>query len=148
MRAPPFKDSQMADVHIQQAENLFAPGDLLRGSFAVAEAHASEVRSAEITVVWYTAGKGEEDFAVQMFERFSAEGPDAVDLTRRREFRTLLPNTPLSYDGAIVKVCWCARLRLFLPRGRQHVIEASFRLGEVAAAAPVPLLPLPPSEAS
>ena len=58
------------------------------------------------------------------------------DLGRRREFRTLLPEVPLSYDGLIVKICWCARLRLFLARGRQHVVEDCFQLGQVAS--PVP----------
>ncbi len=126
--------SPLADIRVESSDTPFAPGSLLRGSFAVAESESSQVRSAELSVVWYTAGKGEEDFGVQYFERFSTEGPDAVDLSRRREFRTLLPDFPLSYDGAIVKVCWCARLRLFLKRGRQHVIEAGFRLGEVSPA--------------
>lgn len=134
--------SPLADVRIDLADTPFAPGDLLRGSFAVSESGASDVRSAELSVVWYTAGKGEEDFGVHYFERLSAEGADAVDLTRRREFRTLLPEFPLSYDGTIVKVCWCARLRLFLKRGRQHVEEASFRLGEVDAAQTIDAFPL------
>ncbi|MGI9457101.1 MAG: hypothetical protein ACR2NU_11115 [Aeoliella sp.] len=134
MSIPSSSASTYADVRVAASDTPFKPGDLLRGSFAVDESSANDVRSAELSVVWYTAGKGEEDFAVHYFERFPAEGPDAVDLTRRREFRTLLPDAPLSYDGAIVKVCWCARLRLFMQRGRQHVVEASFCLGNVLAA--------------
>lgn len=139
MKAPAASEPPLANLRIERADQALAPGDLLRGSFCVESQHVPLVRSAEISVMWYTAGKGDEDFGVHCFERYTAEGPEAVELGRRREFRTLLPEYPLSYDGVIVKVCWCARLRLFLHHGRQHVVEASFRLGEVAAAKPVEL---------
>lgn len=124
----------MAELGINQGDTPFAPGDVLRGNLLVHAEHTADVRAAELSVLWYTAGKGEEDFGVHYFQRYATEGPDAVELARRREFRTLLPASPLSYDGLIVKVCWCARLRLFLPRGRQCVVEAPFQLGEVAPA--------------
>lgn len=136
MNVPPGQSTALADIRVENAEGPFAPGDVLRASFCVAAEHADVVRSAEASVLWYTAGKGEEDFGVHHFQRYTTEGPEAVDLARRRELRTLLPESPLSYDGVIVKVCWCARLRLFLSRGRQQVFEASFRLGDVAPARP------------
>ena len=40
-----------------------------------------------------------------------------------RRFTTTLPPSPLSYDGQIVKVCWCVRLRLFLPQGQESLAE-------------------------
>lgn len=141
MRALAANQSPLADIRIERSAGPYAPGDVLRGSFCVRAEHAAEVRSAELSVLWYTAGKGDEDFGVHYFQRYSGEGPDAVELSRRREFRTLLPESPLSYDGLIVKVCWCARLRLFLPRGRQQVLEAGFKLGGVAAARVPTLLP-------
>jgi len=137
MRAPAIGTNDLTDLSIVEGDTSFAPGDLLRGSFRVNGEQSSEVKSAELSVVWYTAGKGEEDFGVHYFERYTTEGPEAVDLARRREFRTLLPSKPLSYDGIIVKVCWCVRLRLFFPRGREHLAEASFQLGSVAPAVPI-----------
>jgi hypothetical protein len=134
MRVVSANQSPLADLRIEDAGSPFAPGDVVRGSFAVASEHTGEVRLVELSVLWYTAGKGDEDFGVHFFQRYTAEGPEGVELTRRREFRTMLPEQPLSYDGLIVKVCWCARLRLFLPRGRQQVLEASFSLGDVAPA--------------
>lgn len=131
----PIPDARLpVDIDIHNDASAFAPGDMLRGSFRVDAEQAGEAKSAELSVLWYTAGKGEEDFGVHFFERYTTEGPDAVDLARRREFRTLLPDKPLSYEGIIVKVCWCARLRLFLPRGREHVAEIPFQLGSVAPA--------------
>lgn len=133
--------NDLAEVQVAHSEEAFAPGDVLKGSICVRSEHAGEVRSAELSVLWYTAGKGEEDFGVHYFKRYPTEGPDAVELSRRREFRTLLPEKPLSYEGVIVKVCWCARLRLFLSRGRQHVIEAPFQLGQVEPARVATLVP-------
>jgi hypothetical protein len=85
-------------------------------------------------VLWYTAGKGEEDMAVHHFERIVDESSRPLDLRVPRRFATALPASPLSYDGQIVKVCWCVRLRLFLPQGQEMVSETAFRLGNVPAA--------------
>lgn len=134
MSATASQQSPLGDIRVEKSDAPFAAGDVLRGSFCVSAEHAGDARSAEVSVLWYTAGKGDEDFGVHYFQRYTAEGPDAVELSRRREFRTLLPENPLSYDGVIVKVCWCARLRLFMPRGRQQVLEAGFQLGGVAPA--------------
>jgi hypothetical protein len=131
MKAPLVHQLPLGQIDILRADSPFGAGDLLRGSFVVDDVEQNEVRSAELSVMWYTVGKGEEDLGVHYFQRFATDGPDAVDLSRRREFRTLLPPAPLSYDGVIVKVCWCARLRIFLGRGRQHVVEAPFQLGIV-----------------
>ena len=38
------------------------------------------------------------------------------------------------YEGLILKIRWCVRVRLFLVRGRELVAEQSFRLGDVPAA--------------
>lgn len=141
MRAVSTNQPPVADLRIEQADTPREPGDVLKGTFVVNVEHVDEVKSVELSVLWYTAGKGEEDFGVHYFQRYTTEGPEGVELARRREFRTLLPEQPLSYDGVIVKVCWCARLRLFMSRGRQQVLEAPFRLGEVTAALPPKLVP-------
>ena len=49
-------------------------------------------------------------------------------------FATVLPPSPLSYDGQIVKVCWCVRVRLFMPHAPEAVAEIPFQLGNVAIA--------------
>lgn len=141
MRAVSATPTNLADLRIEQVDSPFAPGDVLKGSFVVHLEQAEDVKSAELSILWHTAGKGEEDFGVHYFKRYTTEGAEGVELARRREFRTLLPEQPLSYDGLIVKVCWCARLRLFLSRGRQQVLEAPFQLGEVTPALPPKLVP-------
>ena len=113
----------------------YQPGERLTGRYMVDGSHPWAARAVELSVLWYTAGKGEEDMAVHHFERTVDEPARPLDLRLPRRFATVLPASPLSYDGHIVKVCWCVRLRLFLPHGQESVAEVSFRLGSVPAAA-------------
>ena len=69
--------------------------------------------------------QGDEDMAVHHFERLVDEPTRPLDLRVPRRFATFLPASPLSYDGQIVKVCWCVRVRLFLPQGQESSAEAA-----------------------
>jgi hypothetical protein len=110
---------------------LYQPGERLTGRYMLNSTQALSVRAAELSVLWYTAGKGEEDMAVHHFERLVDEVDRPLDLRVPRRFTTVLPASPLSYDGRIVKVCWCVRLRLYLTQGLENVAEVPFRLGSV-----------------
>jgi hypothetical protein len=72
--------------------------------------------------------------AVHDFWRWSTEGENGLDPRRTGPFRTALPNSPMSYRGAIVKIHWCVRVRAFLTRGRELKAEMGFRLGDVRPA--------------
>jgi hypothetical protein len=39
----------------------------------------------------------------------------------------------LSYEGQIVKIRWCVRVRAFLPPGKDVVGQKVFQLGDVPA---------------
>lgn len=90
------------------------------------------IRAVERSVLWYTEGKGEEDIGVHFFQRVDAPG-DAESPAGR--FQCRLPASPLSYEGMIVKIRWCVRIRLFFAGGRDFVSEHIFDLGDVPAAA-------------
>ena len=81
--------------------------------------------------MWHTEGKGDEDMAVVEFRRRDAEDGRLYNVARPVRFSATLPNSPLSYDGRIVKVRWCVRVRVFLHRGKDVVGEKEFRLGDV-----------------
>ena len=49
---------------------------------------------------------------------------------------TTLPASPLSYEGVIVKVRWCLRVRVFFTRGRDFVSEHVFAVGDLPPARP------------
>jgi hypothetical protein len=123
---------------LDSATAHYQPGERLTGRFVVdSSSHAWGVRAAELSVLWYTAGTGEEDLAVHHFDRLVDEAARPLDLRVPHRFIAVLPPSPLSYDGQIVKVCWCVRLRLFLPQGQETVAEIPFRLGSVPPAGKV-----------
>lgn len=112
----------------------YQPGDTIAGSYCLAAPTEGEPAALELSVLWSTEGKGDEDLAVHFFDRIAADDTAVPDLHRPRRFSTALPNSPLSYDGVIVKIQWCVRLRAFLPRGKQLVEERFFRLGRIPPA--------------
>jgi hypothetical protein len=121
----------------------FRPGECLSGEFFVDVADPLDVKGAELSVLWYTEGKGDEDMAVHFFQRIGNDNGQFVDLRRTQQFKTELPNSPLSYDGMILKIHWCVRLRIFLPRGREVVADQPFQLGAVPRIRPGHQVPAP-----
>ncbi|MES1213101.1 MAG: hypothetical protein ABUL64_00805 [Singulisphaera sp.] len=110
----------------------YLPGETLTVEYSVDEVSAELVEAVEISVLWFTEGKGDEDMAVHYFAR--VENDAQQDFSQSRRFSTVLPNSPLSYEGVIVKIHWCVRVRAFLERGKQLVEEQMFRLGEIPPA--------------
>lgn len=115
----------------------FQPGQTLSGEFFVDTPDPQEIKAVELSVLWHTEGKGDEDLAVHHFERIANDSGQDVDFRRTQQFRTVLPDSPLSYDGVIVQIFWCVRLRVFLRSGREVVAEQSFQLGMVPRAYPM-----------
>jgi len=113
---------------------VYQPGDTLSGGYELESILSGDVSAVEVSVLWHTEGKGTEDLEVHDFQRFSTEDGDWLVPGRRGRFKTTLPNSPLSYDGLIVKLRWCVRVRVFLRRGKEVVGEMAFRLGDVPAA--------------
>ena len=110
------------------------PGAILECDYQIDAVAAEDVQSVEASVLWYTEGKGDEDMAVHFFERRLAADADGYDLRPLRRFSVQLPNSPLSFDGQIIKIRWCVRVRAFLKRGKDVCFEYPFRLGEVPSA--------------
>jgi hypothetical protein len=128
-------DAPAITIRLDSTAGEYQPGERLGGHFMAEGAVPWPVRSAELSILWYTAGKGEEDFAVHFFERFVDEPGRPLDLRLPHRFATQLPPSPLSYGGRIVKVCWCVRLRIYPQQGPDVLQETHFQLGDVPAAA-------------
>lgn len=129
----------MVIIRLDRASRVYEPGDALSCEFFVEGLHACMVKSVEVSVLWHTQGKGEEDLAVHQFQQYSAEESSCCDPLSPQQFRTVLPNSPMSYRGRIIDIRWCVRVRIFLHRGREVVGEQAFQLGSVprvAAAVP------------
>jgi hypothetical protein len=124
----------LISIHLQGQRRNYQPGDVLCGEYQVDAPEAAPLTAIETSVLWYTAGKGDEDMAVHFFERRAAADISSGDLRQLWRFETPLPNTPLTYEGVIVKVEWCVRVRVFLDRGKEFFADAPFRLGQVPRA--------------
>jgi hypothetical protein len=110
---------------------VYQPGDTLSAEYHMDSLSLSEPKALEVSVLWYTEGKGDEDLAVHYFERVSSDETTSADFRRPARFSTTLPNSPMSYEGVILKIRWCVRVRMFLARGKELLAEVPFRLGNI-----------------
>lgn len=111
----------------------YAPTEDIVVRYDVEGVEPAAIRALERTVLWYTEGKGEEDLGVHHFERID----DAARVAEALPAGTIavgLPASPLSYEGVIVKIRWCVRMRLFFVAGRDFVSEHVFEVGDIPPA--------------
>ena len=116
---------------------VYHPGETLSGEYLVEAVVPGAVKAIEASVLWYSEGKGDEDLAVHEFWRLSLEDGDLINCGRPQRFGTTLPYSPLSYEGVIVKLHWCVRVRAFLGRGKEVVGQKAFQLGDLPAASAI-----------
>jgi hypothetical protein len=125
------------EILFEEDRLQFNPGETLSAQFLVRADDGRELKAVEVSVLWRTEGKGDTDLGVHHFERFEAqEGAGGVDLRRPLSFRTQLPNSPLSYSGALVQIIWSVRVRAFPQRGDDFFAEERFQLGTMPLKAP------------
>ena len=108
-------------------DQLYQPGDFLICEYRIIPAANEEISVIESSVLWSTEGKGEEDIGVHFFERKKSM-PLQAYLSPQR-LSTVLPASPLSYDGTILKVNWYVRVRLFFANGEKITESRMFQLG-------------------
>ena len=121
------------EVEFDRADRIYAPGARISVRYAVAGIGSDRVWAVEHSVLWYTEGKGEEDLGVHFFERIvDRAAADAAGAGGG--FAAELPASPLSYEGVLVKIRWCVRVRLFFPGGRDFVSEHVFDVGRLPPA--------------
>ena len=119
-------------VVIQLDDGLvYRPGQTISGQYRIHMLGVAQVKAVEASVLWQTEGKGDEDMAVHEFWRRDADDGRPIDPGRPERFSTTLPNSPLSYEGQILKLRWCVRVRVFTARGKEIVGEKTFQLGTV-----------------
>ena len=125
--APPVPRMELRFGH---PGRRYEPGELVTAEYIIDGLNGERPRALERSALWYTEGKGEEDLGVYFFERFST--PETIDrVVPEGTFALQLPPSPLSYEGVIVKIRWCIRLRIFFDSGRDHVSEHVFTVGRV-----------------
>lgn len=125
----------MNDPHItisfDDDARQFMPGETISGQFKLESFDTADVKAIEFSVLWYSEGKGDEDLDVHEFRRIETDDMNWSAFRREERFETTLPLSPLSYEGLIMKIHWCARVRVFPKRGREIVAELPFVLGDL-----------------
>ena len=125
--AQPFPRIELRFGHPSRG---YDPGEWVTVEYCIEGLNGERPRALERSALWYTEGKGEEDLGVHSFERFATA--DTIDrVVPEGTFAIQLPTSPLSYEGVIVKIRWCIRLRVYFESGRDHVSEHVFNVGRV-----------------
>ena len=109
----------------------YRPGETLAGSYYFDSMSGDDIHAVECSIFWYTTGKGSEDMGIHAFRRYYIDAGDWIDPRSPGRFNTVLPKSPLSYTGVIVKIHWTIRVRVFLADGREIVEDFPFWLGSL-----------------
>ena len=86
-------------IETEERRTSFLPGERVSGF--VEWRLDEEPRSVELRLLWYTAGKGDQDVGVVAVVPF--EGPGLGD---RRSFEVRLPLEPHSFSGTLITLSW------------------------------------------
>jgi hypothetical protein len=123
-------------VHLQLDgdRTAYRGGDTLTATYSLRNEGSEELQGVEVSVLWYTEGKGDEDIGVHFFEKLAPEEGEYLDPAQVRRIVAVLPRSPLSYDGFLLKIHWAVRVRAFWKNGSEDVAEAAFQLGNVTPA--------------
>lgn len=109
-------------------DGVYEGGRQLTLAWRVSRVTHDSLAAIEISVLWYTEGKGDTDLYVHHFQRFEEEQIRRSDLADEQSLACMLPATPLSYHGRLIRLRWCVRMRLFLSDGREIVTDQPFYL--------------------
>ncbi len=116
------------NVSLCRDDGLYEAGGEMTVKWRVSRVPIDELQGIEISVLWHTEGKGDEDLHVHHFHRLVENQIRRAGLADEQSFSCDLPVTPLSYHGRLISVLWCIRLRLFLGGSREIVAEQPFHL--------------------
>ena len=119
----------LISIRIRNPAKVFHPGDVIQCEYQIDAVEPDEIIAVEASLLWTTDGKGDEDLGVHYFERRVSTDAVDGDLRPLRRFQTVLPNSPYSYQGGLIEIRWCARVRAFLRKGRTLNAEQGFNLG-------------------
>lgn len=116
------------NVTLCRDDGRYDAGGQLSARWRISRVPLERVQCMEISVLWHTEGKGDEDLQVHHFQRLEGDRLRRVGLGTDQSLRCRLPGTPLSYCGRLIRIRWCIRLRLFMSDGREIVAEQPFHL--------------------
>jgi hypothetical protein len=91
------------NIILPEEKTVYAPGEAVHGSMEWSLELGP--RYLELSLFWYTAGKGTRDVGVIDTRRF--DGPGALG---RKDFSFTLPDGPYSFSGKLISLIWALEL--------------------------------------
>ncbi len=107
-------------------DGRYEAGGLLVAKWRISRVRLDQLQGLEVSVLWHTEGKGDEDLHVHHFHRLTAQQLRGTGLADEQSIQSRLPVSPLSYFGKLITIRWSLRLRLFLSAGREILSEQPF----------------------
>ena len=90
-------------IHFRQDKTTFAPRQAVHG--AIQWSLEANPPALELSLFWYTMGKGTRDVGVVETQTFERLGPCGS-----KEFSFTLPDGPYSFSGKLVSLIWALEL--------------------------------------
>jgi len=118
-------------IRLLGLQPTYMPQDILEFEYRIANIQESTISAVEVSVVWLTEGKGTEDLGVHFFQRLTGSSIASSDCSIPQQVQVPLPDSPLSYEGRLLKISWCVRVRFYLNDGTELVAQQPFYLGTV-----------------
>ena len=118
-------------IRLLGLQPTYMPGDSLEFEYRVTNVDDASIVAVESSVCWVTEGKGTEDLGVHYFQRLSGDSLASIDWSIAQRVACPLPLSPLSYEGKLVTISWCVRVRFFLSDGTELMAQQPFYLGTV-----------------
>jgi hypothetical protein len=127
-----IKEHPSVLIELDEHPGFFHPGQAISGRYRLNPSGSPpEIQALEWSIAWATEGKGDEDQGIHAIETIREPEGGVPKPDQWRRFEAILPRSPLSYEGQIVKVLWRVRVRALFGEKREWVGELPFRLGNV-----------------
>ena len=66
-------------IHLNEQKPSYFPGDMISGEYEISGVGSEEIKAIELSILWYTEGRGDEDLGVHQFWRFCRETGDWIE---------------------------------------------------------------------
>ena len=102
-------------IEIEADQTSFAPGRTISGHARWLFAEPPD--KADLQLLWYTEGKGDDD--VGLAEKIVFDSPQMSDL---RRFEIQLPIGPYSFSGKLISLTWALELQIDKECMRKEIV--------------------------
>lgn len=127
-------------IELNDGKEAFAPGEQVEGR--IEWTLDANPKALELSLLWYTSGKGTRDIAVLQTNRVDGPGAFGSD-----KFSFALPGGPYSFSGRLISLIWALELTctpgnetirkeiVVSPTGREIVLGSD--IGPVSPIGPI-----------